>query len=66
MYAIARLLVPSQKGQCTAEYRMLYGHAASTLCGVTDLYIVDFGGGERERACREAEREAERRRLADC
>ena len=28
------------------------------------LYIVDFGGGEQERARREAEREAERRRLA--
>jgi hypothetical protein len=37
----------------------------STLCGVTDLYIVEFGGGEQERARREAEREAERRRLAD-
>jgi hypothetical protein len=35
------------------------------LCGVSDLYIIDFGGGEQERARREAEREAERRRLAD-
>jgi hypothetical protein len=34
----------------------------STLCGVADLYIVDFGGGEQERA----RREAERSRLADC
>ena len=32
---------------------------------MADLYIVDFGGGEQERARREAEREAERRRLAD-
>jgi hypothetical protein len=44
---------------------MLDGRAESTLCGVADLYIVDFGGGEQERACHEAEREAERRRLAD-
>ncbi len=35
------------------------------MSGVSDLYIVDFGGGEQERACREAERGAERRRLAD-
>jgi hypothetical protein len=35
------------------------------LCGVTDLYIVDFGGGEEERARRDAEREEERCRLAD-
>jgi hypothetical protein len=44
---------------------MLDGRAESTLCGVTGLYVVDFGGGEQERARREAEREAERRRLAD-
>jgi len=44
---------------------MLDGRAESTLCGVADLYIIDFGGGEQERACREAKREAERRRLAD-
>jgi hypothetical protein len=44
---------------------MLDKRAESTLCGVADLYIVDFGGGEQERAHREAEREAERRRLAD-
>jgi len=44
---------------------MLDGRAESTLCGVADLYIVDFGGGEQERACCEAERQAERRRLAD-
>src|SRR6266851_3121703 len=44
---------------------MLGGRAESNLCGVADLYIVDFGGGEQERARREAEREAERRRLAD-
>jgi hypothetical protein len=44
---------------------MLEGRAESTLCGVADLYIVDFGGGEQERARREAECEAERRRLAD-
>jgi hypothetical protein len=43
---------------------MLDGRAESTLCGVTGLYVVDFGGGEQERARREAEREAERRRLA--
>jgi hypothetical protein len=30
---------------------------------VADLYIVDFGGGEEERARREAERAAEQRRL---
>lgn len=35
------------------------------MCGVADLYIVDFGGGEQKRTRREAEREAERRRLAD-
>jgi Family of unknown function (DUF6247) len=35
------------------------------LCGVADLYIVDFGGGEQERARRDSERDAERRRLAD-
>ncbi len=40
---------------------MLDERAVSTLCGVTDLYIVDPGGGEQERA----RREAERRRLAD-
>ncbi len=44
---------------------MLGERAESTLCDVADLYIVDFGGGEQERARREAEREAERRRLAD-
>jgi hypothetical protein len=32
---------------------------------VGDIYIIDFGGGAQERALREAEREAERRRLAD-
>jgi len=41
------------------------GRAESTLCGVADLYIVDFGGGEQERARRETEREAERHRLAE-
>ena len=35
------------------------------MCGVADLYIVDFGGGEQERARRETEREAERHRLAE-
>jgi hypothetical protein len=45
---------------------MLDERAESTLCGVTDLYIVDFGGDGQERARLEAEREAERRRLADC
>jgi hypothetical protein len=35
--------------------------AVSTLSGVSDLHIVDFGGGEQGRACCEAER----RRLAD-
>lgn len=35
------------------------------MCGVADLYIVDFGGGEQERARGEPERDAERRRLAD-
>jgi hypothetical protein len=30
---------------------------------MADLYIVDFGGGEDERARRAAERDAERRRL---
>jgi hypothetical protein len=44
---------------------MIDERAVSTLSGVSDLYIVDFGGGEQERACREAERGAERRRLAD-
>jgi hypothetical protein len=44
---------------------MLEGRAESTLCGVADVYIVDFSGGEQESACREAKREAERRRLAD-
>ena len=44
---------------------MLGERLESTLSGVADLYIVDFGGGEQERARREAEREAERRRLAD-
>jgi|SRR5580658_1644652 hypothetical protein len=44
---------------------MLDERAESTLCGVADLYIVDFGGGEQERARRESERDAERRRLAD-
>jgi hypothetical protein len=43
---------------------MLEGRAESTLCGVADVYIVDFSGGEQESACREAKREAERRRLA--
>ncbi len=37
----------------------------STLYGMSDLYIVGFGGGEQDRARREAEREAEGRRLAD-
>jgi hypothetical protein len=44
---------------------MIDERAVSTLSGVSDLYIVGFGGGEQERACREAERGAERRRLAD-
>jgi hypothetical protein len=44
---------------------MLGERAESTLCDVADLYIVNFGGGEQERARREAECEAERRRLAD-
>lgn len=44
---------------------MLDERAVSSLCGVTDLYIVNLGGGEQERARRETEREAERRRLAD-
>ena len=44
---------------------MLDERTISTLCGVTDLYIANLGGGEQERARREAEREAERRRLAD-
>ena len=43
---------------------MLGGRAESTLCDVADLYIVDFGGGEQERARREAEREVEHRRRA--
>ena len=45
---------------------MFDGRAESTLCGVSDLYIVDFGGDGQERARLDAEREAERRRLADC
>jgi len=44
---------------------MLDERALSTLYGMTDLYIVGLGGGEQDRARREAEREAERRRLAD-
>ena len=32
---------------------------------MTDLYVVDFGGGDDERARREAERAAERSRLRD-
>jgi hypothetical protein len=32
---------------------------------MADLYIVGLGGGEQDRARREAERESERRRLAD-
>jgi hypothetical protein len=43
---------------------MLDERALSTLYGMTDLYIVGLGGGEQDRARREAEREAERRRLA--
>jgi hypothetical protein len=49
----------------TAEYGVPDRRTESTLCGVTDLYIVDFGGGEDERARRDAEREEERCRLAD-
>jgi hypothetical protein len=41
------------------------GARESTLCDVADLYIVDFGGGDEGRSYRAAEREAERRRLAD-
>ena len=40
---------------------MLDKRALSTLCGMTDLYIVGLGGGEQDHA----RREAERRRLAD-
>jgi hypothetical protein len=43
---------------------MLDERALSTLYGMTDLYIVGLGGGEQDRARREAERKAERRRLA--
>jgi hypothetical protein len=32
---------------------MLGEHPESTVSGVADLYIVDFGGGEQERARRE-------------
>jgi hypothetical protein len=44
---------------------MLDERAESTLCGVADLYLVDFGGGEQEHARRQAERETYRRWLAD-
>jgi hypothetical protein len=44
---------------------MLDESALSTLYGMTDLYIVGLGGGQQDRTRREAEREAERRRLAD-
>jgi hypothetical protein len=44
---------------------MLDERALSTLCGMTDLYIVGLGGGEQDRGRRTAERKAERRRLAD-
>src|ERR1019366_6720675 len=43
---------------------MLDERALSTLYGMADLYIVGLGGGEQDRARREAERQAERRRLA--
>jgi hypothetical protein len=42
---------------------MLEASLPRSLCAVADLYIVDFSGGEDEWARREAERDAERRRL---
>lgn len=39
--------------------------ARSSFCQVSDLYIVDFSGDDDERARREAERDAEFRRLAE-
>jgi hypothetical protein len=44
---------------------MLDERTVSTLCGMSDIYIVGPGGSEEERARRGAEREAEQRRLAD-
>jgi hypothetical protein len=57
--------VNSVSAMPTAEYGMPDGRTESTLCGVTDLYIVDFGDGEEKRSRRDAEREEERCRLAD-
>jgi hypothetical protein len=42
---------------------MLGASLRRSLCAVADLYIVDFGGSEDEQARREAERDAESRRL---